>query len=413
MSLLFNHHNDDNNINTTTTITTTKTTTKPHNKYSKWSEKYTQIKHQRIQEQNEARKIMEEERRLYRPKFVERPKEEEYCHNAHEFVPYRYSWGARNETCMICDRFMHDNTVNTDDNGDMSMKSNIEEQKEEEYGIQSCELCPAVAHNSCIMNYERKNANDKTFSPPGNQKISSSSPSLHSKHHHWWCPDCSYEVSSYLQFQTSRHKMHQRKKLEFDSSLKLQASLMKLQEQNRYQKIRKGFLRLQAYARGVADRQGFMKDVATTHRVFRIKMGEFCDLWNAGSEGSRTNVSCISCVLNNNDSNEEEDYYDGDDDNQDDVENQLYRFETQVNKTKETKNSLFIYLITLISFFLILNTFARRFNMEQVEDGTIHSWFIIAIVWSILHSQYTKEMSLYLSPYFWDKPYWMPAIIFK
>lgn len=58
--------------------------------------------------------------------------------------------------------------------------------------------------------------------------------------------------------------------------------------------------------------------MATTHRTFRIKNGEYVlTTKNAQNLDSKSNIKCITCIINNE--NEDLDY----------AEKQMYRFDTQ------------------------------------------------------------------------------------
>ena len=69
-------------------------------------------------------------------------------------------------------------------------------------------------------------------------------------------------------------------------------------------------------ARGYADWTRFFNELATTHRVFHIKITEI----NLLDMDGRSNFSCITCILN--DKNDEID----------ESEVQMSRFDTQVSK---------------------------------------------------------------------------------
>jgi len=270
----------------------------------KWSEKFMKKKKETILKNEEKRKSIEEERRLYRPRTVERPKVcDSLCVNEQIIfhpISFENKFGPRNIRCFICS------------------KPTLKRDGSAAENVRNCALCAAVLHETCIeeisVENEAHELNSVHIDKPDKP---------------WWCRECSFEVISYIRNEKSCIETLRAQRLEFYSAVKLQANMLMRKEKNRYQVMRTGFLRLQALARGVSDRLGFMNEVATTHRAFKIKIGEFCELWGAGSDG-RTNVSCIACVVNNFNSDEDFEEYD-DSDQFDEDETHLYRFETQVS----------------------------------------------------------------------------------
>ena len=292
----------------------------PPSRMHKWSNKFLEEKKKSIKENEERRRKLEENRRLYRPKTVNGFLEYDDIMDQNDYnitlTPCVYSdkFCARNKSCFFCCQMV---TMKT---ADRFNKVHIFQD------CRKCELCPAVAHKKCIESYENEQKND-------NEKediLFKIQPFQQKSHNSWWCPDCSFELTSYVQHERFRIRTFRKRKLEFYSALRLQANFVMIKERNRYQILRNGFLRLQALSRGVADRQGFMNEVATTHRAYKIKIGEYYELLHLGNDG-RTNISCISCVVNN-------DHSDGELDEYDDEETQLYRFETQVKSSKSSFN---------------------------------------------------------------------------
>mmetsp|Transcript_34459 Transcript_34459/g.50532 ORF Transcript_34459/g.50532 Transcript_34459/m.50532 type:complete len:501 (-) Transcript_34459:461-1963(-) len=306
----------------------------------KWSQKFLRAKENLIQEQGAARKLLEEERRKYRPKAVDFESVSNFIDKEITIVPVPYNKSGtalRNNACMHCDK---DILSSSDD-----------------YLWTGCALCPAIIHNNCISHFDAQR-NDT-------QQHDCFDKSSNNSDAEWWCcPDCSSEVEESQKHERNRLKADRRRRLEFLCSRKLQASIMRSKQQNRFNVLRNGMLRLQARARGVAERSRFMFELTTNHRSFRIKACDY-HLPDGADIDSKSNISCTICIIND----EDEDL--------DDCETQMYRFDTtqglpQNNSNGRWNDSFMVYSCNCLVLFSFTLHSDRLFLGQSVFDAGAH-----------------------------------------
>jgi len=248
----------------------------------KWSNEFSQKKNSCIQFREECRELIEQERRSYRPKFVDSSTFTNFIDREEDVIPVTFHGGVHaqwNVLCYIC----HDSL--------------------EDQNIFCCDLCPARAHKKCI---EMLSTNNSLTEIHESHEI----PSVEFKNQRR-CKECSDEITYAILHEQKRLKRDRIRRAEFFSSLKLQANFMGLMARRQYISTYNGILLLQARVRGIQARAGFVNELATTHRAFKIKQGQY-DLSLRDAESSVTNISCTISILNN----ENEDL------------EQIYKFET-------------------------------------------------------------------------------------
>lgn len=284
----------------------------------KWSQKFLGVKQKTIESEKERRRLIEEEWKRYRPFFVNYQNvlsESELVESPLITTPYknflfedfqqerkttkaslgqsgRSQKSIKGESgCVLCEK-------KESADSSKSVNNTVDESSCLSSSFDHCELCSAMIHSSCLnsINSEVENL-DKQSNEKNCDKEKTTK---------WWCPDCEYEVNSWIAHDKLLLMQFRKRRLEFLSSLKIQKYIRMVFEYERYHTLRNGVLRLQALARGVSDRMGFMNEIATTHRAFRVKIGEFSELSSEGgttstiptSSSTNKNVSCI-LTLNN------------------------------------------------------------------------------------------------------------------
>jgi hypothetical protein len=260
---------------------------------------------------NRDEKILsaERERRSYCPKFQSSSVVDFLnCEQDIDPIPYDdTSLGPRSSVCSVCNKMLLDQS--------------------KKY---ACDLCPSVGHYDCVQ------SQSETFSLLHHFHHFSTSYKRRIQRHEakgekiWTCYYCSREISLAVDQEKQRLKQDRFNKVVFFAAVKLQSALMRYNAVKKYQNICASVLLLQAQCRGYIARKVFLKELAATHRVFRIKYCAF-NLESFDSLFDSQNLSCIICILNNS----SEDHDGG--------QNQIYRFDAHVCSSGKLNESFFVY----------------------------------------------------------------------
>jgi hypothetical protein len=264
----------------------------------------------------------ERERRSYCPKFQASSAVDFLnCEQDIDPIPYDdISLGPRSSVCSVCNKRLHDITT-----------------------IYACDLCPSVAHCDCVQSQSESpclQAHLNHLSSSYKRRIQVREQKGEKI---WTCYYCSREISLAVEHEKQRLKHDRFKKVTFLAAVKLQSALMRYKSVKKYQHISESILLLQARCRGYIARKGFLNEITSMHRVFRIKCCSF-DLENFATLAEAQNLSCTICVLNHS----SEDLDDG--------QKQIYQFDAHVCSSGKLNDSFLVYSDCNISISVTLHS---------------------------------------------------------
>ena len=191
-----------------------------------WFSKFLNKKETVLTAGEQRRLSLENERRDYSPKFVEKSSVTHFVDRERELEPVPFIFSSeRSKICAICNL-------------------QVLERSEEVY----CDLCPAIAHSKCRQQQQRTTGTECCLET--NQSRFTHGYRKHvqqiDKNGLWCCVCCSEEIVASIDEERSRLRDDRSKRLEFFAAMRLQASCMRHRAQKRYEILYNGMLRLQA-----------------------------------------------------------------------------------------------------------------------------------------------------------------------
>ena len=208
------------------------TTQLPSRQYI-WSTRYYDKKTEVIETKESLREQAERERKAYVPQFVSSSTVCSFIDREQEIEPVPFNFfkhGRRNELCSFCSRKAND---------DCGENLGI---------IVVCDLCPAIAHEGCILSSSSSQQDDVNdyMSSFTEKYVCHVKKKKKNGEKVWTCNLCSKGIGGSIRQERERLRIDRFNRTAYFSAVKLQANCMRKRAQTKYRILYNGMLRLQA-----------------------------------------------------------------------------------------------------------------------------------------------------------------------